>query len=94
MNSFKKVIGSTVLFAMSFVVGMPLVNASPVPQVGIQFRVFDRNHKDYHDWDDREDRDYRGYLESRHRPYIEYRKQNNKEQKNYWNYRHSHPDKD
>ena len=37
--------------------------ASPKPQEGtVQVRIFDRDHRDYHNWDDREDRAYRVYL--------------------------------
>jgi len=59
-----------------------------------QVRVYDRNHKDYHNWDDREDRTYRNYLSEQHKDYREYNKQNRKEQDHYWNWRHSHPDHD
>lgn len=60
----------------------------------VQVRVYDRNHKDYHNWDDREDRSYRNYLSEQHKDYREYNKQNRKEQDHYWNWRHSHPDRD
>jgi hypothetical protein len=71
------------------------IMASPKPQEArVQVRVYDRNHRDYHNWDDHEDRAYRGYLEERHRSYREYDRQNNREQKHYWNWRHSHPDRD
>ena len=71
------------------------IMAGPRPQeASVQVRVYDRNHRDYHNWDDREDHAYRGYLQERHKTYREYDKQNNREQKNYWNWRHSHPDRD
>jgi hypothetical protein len=57
-------------------------------------RVYDRDHRDYHNWDDNEDRSYRVYLSERHkeyRPFVEIRV---KEQRAYWNWRHSHPDRD
>jgi len=55
-------------------------------------RVYDRAHKDYHNWDDNEDRSYRQYLGDNHQNYREYSKLNNKQQNTYWNWRHSHPD--
>ncbi|HSY98483.1 MAG TPA: hypothetical protein VK788_03225 [Terriglobales bacterium] len=55
-------------------------------------RVYDRSHKDYHNWDDNEDRAYRQYLGGKHQDYREYSKLNNKQQNTYWNWRHSHPD--
>jgi hypothetical protein len=61
---------------------------------GVQIRVYDSGHHDYHDWDHREDHAYRGYLAERHESYREYGKQNHKHQRDYWNWRHGHPDHD
>jgi hypothetical protein len=58
----------------------------------VQVRVYDSDHKDYHDWDEREDRAYRHYLEERHEQYRKYEKLKEKEQRDYWKWRHSHPD--
>jgi hypothetical protein len=55
-------------------------------------RVYDRSHKDYHNWDDNEDRAYRQYLGDKHQDYREYSKLNHGQQNTYWNWRHSHPD--
>jgi hypothetical protein len=57
-------------------------------------RVYDRYHKDYHNWDDSEDRAYRGYLEENHRSYRPIAEMNSRTQRAYWNWRHSHPDHD
>lgn len=57
-------------------------------------RYYDRNHRDYHEWNDREDRSYRVYLGERHRGYREFHQNSRREQSNYWNWRHSHPDRD
>jgi hypothetical protein len=57
-------------------------------------RVYDRAHKDYHNWDDNEDHYYRQYLGEKHseyRPFVEIKV---KDQNAYWNWRHSHPDHD
>jgi hypothetical protein len=70
-----------------------VIMAAPRPQE-VQLRVYDRNHRDYHNWDDRENNAYRGYLVTRHKTYREYNTQNNREQNRYWNWRHSHPDHD
>ena len=55
-------------------------------------RVYDRSHKDYHNWDDNEDHAYRRYLGEKHQDYREYAKLNRGEQNSYWGWRHSHPD--
>ena len=57
-------------------------------------RVYDRAHNDYHNWDDNEDRSYRQYLGERHREYQPFAEGNAKQQRAYWNWRHSHPDHD
>ncbi len=57
-----------------------------------QVRVYDRSHKDYHNWDNDEDRFYRQYLGDQHKDYREYSKLNHNQQDAYWNWRHSHPD--
>jgi len=55
-------------------------------------RYYDRDHKDYHEWNDGEDRSYRVYLTERHRQYHEFHHANHREQRDYWRWRHNHPD--
>jgi hypothetical protein len=57
-------------------------------------RYYDRDHRDYHNWDDNEDRSYRVYLGERHREYHPFVEVNHRQQRAYWNWRHSHPDHD
>jgi hypothetical protein len=57
-------------------------------------RVYDRDHKDYHNWNDNEDRSYRVYLGERRREYHPFVELKVKDQRAYWNWRHSHPDHD
>ena len=57
-----------------------------------QTRVYDRSHKDYHNWNDNEDRTYRVYLGEQHQEYREYSTLNHGQQNKYWNWRHGHPD--
>jgi hypothetical protein len=85
----------TTLFLAAALAAPVSVMAAPAPQaVGLQVRVYDRDHHDYHNWDDREDRAYRGYLVEQHRSYRVYGKQSHRSQRDYWNWRHSHPDHD
>jgi hypothetical protein len=72
----------------------PALFVSQAKAQEVQLRVYDRDHRDYHNWDDREDRSYRVYLGEQHRDYREYNHQNHRVQRNYWNWRHSHPDHD
>jgi hypothetical protein len=69
------------------------VMAAPVPQeAGVQVRVYDRDHKDYHYWNEHESHAWGVFLTDNHRHAHEYSKANRKEQEQYWNWRHSHPD--
>jgi Ni/Co efflux regulator RcnB len=68
-----------------------LADATP-QEASVQVRVYDRDHKDYHNWDDREDHAHRGYLTDQHKEYRSYDRQSHREQGNYWNWRHNHPD--
>jgi hypothetical protein len=83
------------LFLAAAIAAPVSIMAAPAPQeAGVQIRVYDRDHKDYHNWDDREDRAYRGFLTERHESYREYNRQRHKTQREYWNWRHEHPDHD
>ena len=67
--------------------------AAPRPQeASVQVRVYDKQHRDYHNWDDNENRAWGQYLSENHRDAHEYSKSNKREQSHYWNWRHSHPD--
>jgi carboxypeptidase C (cathepsin A) len=71
------------------------IMAAPMPQeAGVQSRVDDKNHRDYHNWDDHENHAWNQYLSENHRESHEYSKSNKREQSQYWNWRHAHPDDD
>ena len=61
---------------------------------GVQIRVYDSEHKDYHDWDDNESRAWGQYLSENHKKAHNFQKADKKEQSDYWNWRHAHPDTD
>jgi hypothetical protein len=58
-----------------------------------QRRVYDKDHKDYHNWDDNENRAWGQFLTENHKSSHEFSKANKKEQSQFWNWRHAHPDK-
>ena len=83
------------LFLAAAIVAPALVVAEANAQEGnVQVRIYDRDHRDYHNWDDREDRAYRRYLGAQHRTYREYHRQHYRVQRHYWRWRHDHPDRD
>ncbi len=81
-------------------VGALLMGAALLAPVGVKaydhdrddHRYYDADRRDWHEWNDREDRAYRRYLEERHEQYHDWRRANRKEQRDYWRWRHSHPD--
>ena len=55
-------------------------------------RVYDREHKDYHNWDENENRAWIRFNTENHRETHEFAKANRREQAEYWKWRHEHPD--
>jgi hypothetical protein len=62
------------------------------PQASVQVRVYDKDHKDYHNWDDNENRAWGQYLSENHKKPHDFKKTKKAEQSQYWNWRHDHPD--
>ena len=73
-------------------VAIPGMTACEAKAQEVSVRVYDHDHHDYHNWDHHEDLVYRRYLGENHRDYREYNHLSHHDQRNYWNYRHSHPD--
>jgi len=81
------------LFLTAALVAPVTILGAPAPQeASVQIRVYDRNHKDYHNWDDNENRAWGQYQTEHHKNSHEFSKANKREQGQYWNWRHSHPD--
>ena len=57
-------------------------------------RYEDKAHNDAHEWNEHEDQAYRRYLQERHEKYHDFAKAKRREQEEYWNWRHAHPDED
>jgi hypothetical protein len=91
MQRLHRYIGSLILAAA---IAAPALIVTQAKAQEVRVRIYDRDHRDYHNWDDHEDRAYRRYLAEQHREYREYNHQNHREQRHYWNWRHSHPDND
>jgi hypothetical protein len=71
------------------------IMAAPAPNNdGVQVRVYDSRHKDYHNWDDRENNAWGIYLTNNHKKNHEFSRSSRREQSHYWDWRHSHPDRD
>jgi hypothetical protein len=69
------------------------ITAAPAAQeASVQVRVYDKDHKDYHNWDDNENHFWGQYQTEHHIKSHEFSKANKKELSQYWNWRHEHPD--
>jgi len=55
-------------------------------------RYYDRDGHDYHTWNDHEDRAYRVYLGEQHREYRDFGRVKVVQQREYFRWRHDHPD--
>src|SRR5258708_2736580 len=55
-------------------------------------RYYDPVEKDYHIWTEKEDHAYRVYLMEKHRDYVEFPRVKVTEQREYFRWRHGHPD--
>lgn len=73
---------------------MSIMAAPGAQSDGVQIRVYDGSHRDYHNLDDHENHAWGVYLTTHHRRHYEYARANRREQARYWNYRYSHPDRD
>jgi hypothetical protein len=54
-------------------------------------RYYDKEGHDYHTWDNQEDKAYRVYLGEQHQGYREFGKRKAPEQREYFKWRHDHP---
>src|SRR5690242_15850146 len=71
MGRMKRYIGTLFLTA-ALVAPAVIVAEAKAQEASVQVRVYDRDHRDYHNWDDHEDHAYRRYLTARHRTYRAY----------------------
>ena len=93
MHSIRGYVAS--LFLTAALVAPVSIMAVPLPQEAQdQNRVYDKDHKDYHNWDDKENKAWGQWQTDNHKKPHEFSKANDKEQSQYWNWRHAHPDKD
>jgi hypothetical protein len=99
MRRIERYLGSLLLGATIFA---PMaITAAPNPQERqeerrqAERRYYDRDHKDYHVWNAREDGAYRRWSEERHyQAHRDFSQLKRKQQSEYWQWRHEHPDND
>jgi hypothetical protein len=85
---------SSLLLAAALAAPVAILAAPAPNDDGVQIRFYDSRHKDYHNWDDRENKSWGVYLSDNHKRSHEFSRSSRREQSHYWNWRHSHPDRD
>jgi hypothetical protein len=90
MRLAQRVIAS--LFLTAALAAPVAIMAAPAAQEHVTVRVYDRDHRQYHNWDDNENHAWGMYLDNNHRRHYEYSRASRRDQRNYWNWRHDHPD--
>ena len=55
-------------------------------------RYHDKKHNDNHEWNNHEDQAYRMYNDQNHRKYNDFSRLKERDQQNYWAWRHNHSD--
>ncbi len=84
--------GAVVLSAALFVPATVLAQDHQDRQDTQNKRYYDSAHKDYHQWNSNEDQSWHQYLQENHKSDHDFSKANKREQTQYWNWRHEHPD--
>lgn len=77
------------LFLAAALVAPASIMAAPTPQASVQVRIYDRDHRDYHNWNAHENRLWAHFLVVNHRRHHEFSKASRREQAEYWNWRHA-----
>lgn len=95
MNHYFKVLALSAALAVPMAVTAQDRGRQDRRQNNQQYRRYqDKAHNDSHVWDTREDQAYRRYLQDQRRGYRDFARISRREQNDYWNWRHTHPDND
>jgi hypothetical protein len=85
------------MFRRSFLVPLTLGLALTAPLLSAgcasHARYYDDYYADYHPWDAGEARAYRAWLAERHMEYVEFSRLSKERLREYWRWRHEHPDR-
>lgn len=89
MRHGKRFLNSLVMAAF---LAAPMASVVAAQPQEVNVKVYDKDHNDYHTWDDKENKAWGSYLDENHKKPHDYKKADKKEQSDYWNWRHAHPD--
>lgn len=70
-----------------------LITSVAVPSLRAEDkRYYDKEHKDYHQWNESEEKTYHQYWEEQKHPYVDWNHAKAEQRAAYWKWRHEHPD--
>ncbi len=84
----------TVLFLSAALAGSVSVRADDHRSDTQTKRYYDKQGHDYHEWNQNEDQVYHQYLTENHKKDRDFAKTTSAEKKDYFKWRHDHPDQD
>jgi hypothetical protein len=82
----RSILKHTAPYLLAAVLAAPLLIAG----CAAQGRSYDAGHGDYHTWNNGETTYYNNWEKETHRDHAEFKDRNADDQKEYWNWRHSH----
>jgi hypothetical protein len=88
-NKMRRILILTALFASASLIAPVAMRADDHHN---DRRYYDREGRDYHTWNGQEDKAYRVYLGEQHRDYREFNREKAARQREYFKWRHDHPD--
>jgi hypothetical protein len=84
----------TVLFVSAALAGSVSVRADERQSDHQTKRYYDKDARDYHEWNQHEDQTYHQYVTDNHKRDRDFAKTTRGEKKDYFKWRHDHPDQD
>lgn len=85
MRSVLRRLASTLLFAA-------MASTTLFSGCAVHARIYDPYYHDYHTWNDHEMVYYSQWERETHRDHADFKQRNDADQREYWTWRHSHPD--
>jgi hypothetical protein len=82
----------TALVAAALVAPLATTGSATPPEINV--RVYDRSHRDYHEWNGSEANYYEQYRKEHPKLNVNFSRTSRGQQTEYWNWRHSQPDRD
>ncbi len=78
---------------MLFVGGLAVASAASISGCARPLSFYDPVYADTHRWDSREDAAYRRWETERQLQHVEFQQRKEAEQRDFWRWRHDHPDR-